>query len=193
MLSREGTAVERPIYSGLLSGAVAALVGSLVQLPLRAPSDSLFNSGTVMAGGLLVGLASGVIWKIAGRSQRRAYLFFPVWAAGFGITLVIAIAGESQLDRSISYIVPLAAIVFAVTGALTPLLASSLVSTRWWVVLLAVVAAVGVGVGLASMGDQESGRLELPPRTTTLIHEDAGSPVLAQAAIDPEEPGVLES
>ena len=40
----------------------------------------------------------------------------------FGLVTVAAVAGETQLERSVSYIVPLAAIVFGLTGALTLLL-----------------------------------------------------------------------
>ena len=157
-----------PIGAGLLSGSVAAVAASLVQLPLHAPTDTLFNSGTVTIGALFAGLAAGVSWRAAGRGRLGARLYFAAWAAGFGAVVLLAALGASRIDRSVSYVVPVAAIVFVAAAALTPALARSRVSARWWLALLAVAVAVGVGFGLAGIGDQESGRLELPPRSASL-------------------------
>ncbi len=162
------------IGAGLLSGSVAAVAASLLQLPLHAPTDTLFNSGTVTAGAMLTGLTSGILWRILGRGPARRRLYFAAWAAGFGVVVLLAFQAASQLDRSVSYIVPVAAVVFAAVAVLTPLLAGSRASARWWLALLAVAFAAGVGAGLAGVGDQESGRLELPARSSTEI--DAHGP-----------------
>ena len=83
-----------------------------------------------------------------------------------GLVSAAAVAGESQLARSVSYIVPLAAIVLGLTGVLTVLLPRAGWTASWRLSLLAVIVAVGLGIGLAGQGDQESGRLELPPRAS---------------------------
>ena len=88
-------------------------------------------------------------------------LAFVLMAAG-------AAAGETQLDRSVSYMVPLAALTIAVTAALTLLLMTARRALPVAVTVVSVLVALGVGAALAGMGDQESGRLELPPRTAPL-------------------------
>ena len=152
------------VRAGLASGAVAAVAAALVQLPLHSPADVLFNAGTVTLGALATGAAAGVI---VGRVRERAgglRLFYAAWAAAFVALVLAAVAAESQLDRTVGYVVPLGAIVLGTTGALTPRLARSSVVRRWRVVVALVVVAVAVGAGLAGEGDTASGKLELPPR-----------------------------
>ena len=152
------------VRAGLASGAVAAIAAALVQLPLHSPADVLFNAGTVTVGALATGAAAGII---VGRVRERTgglRLFYIAWAAAFLISVVAAVAAESQLDRTVAYVVPLGAIVLGTTGALTPRLAGSRVVRRWRLVLVAVAIAIAVGVGLAGEGDTASGKLELPPR-----------------------------
>ena len=156
--------IERPVWAGLFSGAIAAIVASLVQLPLYAPSDTLFNSATVTAGALVAGLASGVLWKVTRRRVNHVPLYGVGWGLLFAAAVVFSVGGETQLNRSISFIVPLAAIVLGLTGVGTPLLASSTLTRRWVVPVAAMVVAIIVGIGLVGQGDAESGRLELPPR-----------------------------
>ena len=155
---------ERPVRAGVFSGAVAAIVGSLAQLPLHAPSDTLFNSGTVMAAALAIGLAGGVLWKVLRRHHNRLLVFAAAWLAAFLGAVLVAFLSETQLDRSISFIAPLAAVVLGITGAGTVALARAAAMRRWALVAAALAVAVGVGVGLVGQGDAESGRLELPPR-----------------------------
>lgn len=169
MTPRQAGADGSPLGAGLLSGAAAAVAASLLQLPLHAPTDTLFNSATVTVGTLLTGLAAGVTWRVGGGSRFGSRLYFAVWAAAFGSVVLLAHLASSQLDRSVSYIVPVAAVVFAAVTLVTPRLARRGLSARWWLVLAAVGIAAGVGFGLAGFGDQESGRLELPPRSTSLI------------------------
>ena len=145
------------------------MAASLLQLPLHAPTDTLFNSGTVTVGAVLSGLASGVLWRMLGRGQLGKRLYFAAWIAAFGGVVLMAYLAASQLDRSVSYMVPTGAVIFGLTAGLTPLFAKSRMSARWWVVLLTVAVAAGVGAGLAGVGDQESGRLELPPKSSSLI------------------------
>ena len=152
------------VRAGLASGALAAVAAALVQLPLHSPADVLFNAGTVTLGALATGGVAGVV---VGRARRRTgglRLFYVAWAVAFAALVLVAMAAESQLDRTVSYVVPLGAIVLGTTGALTPWLAGSQVVGSWRLVLALVVVAMVVGVGLAGEGDQVSGKLELPPR-----------------------------
>jgi hypothetical protein len=150
----------------VVAGAVAGTIAAIVQLPLHSPSDTVFNSASVSAGALAAGGYMGLVWREAVRRRvgRRWQVAAFAAAAGFLAGVVIAVVSETQLERSLSYVLPLAAIVFATTGALTPALAGVRVLGRRWLVFAIVTAAVTVGAGLAGMGDAPSGRLELPPR-----------------------------
>ncbi len=152
------------VRAGLASGAVAAIASAVVQLPLHSPADVLFNAGTVTLGALATGGVAGIV---VGRLRERAgglRLFYVAWAAAFLAVVAAAVAAESQLDRTVGYVVPLGALVLGTTGALTPRLAGSSVVGRWRLVVALVAVAVAVGAGLAGEGDTASGKLELPPR-----------------------------
>ena len=152
------------VRAGLAAGALAAVAAALVQLPLHSPADVLFNAGTVTLGTLATGVVAGVL---VGRVRQRTgglRLFYVAWAVAFVALVVAAVAAESQLDRTVAYVVPLGAIVLGTTGALTPWLAGSRVVGSWRLVLAGVAGAMVVGVGLGGEGDQVSGKLELPPR-----------------------------
>ncbi len=150
---------ESPVRGGVIAGSIASVVAALVSLPLRSPDDILLNSATVIAG-----VVAGLLWRALADSARRRSLFAALWALGFVFVVLFAVAGEIQLDRSVSFIVSLAAIVFPLIGTLTVILARRGIAGRWWVTAAVLAIAVGVGIGLASQGDEKSGRLELPPR-----------------------------
>ena len=152
------------MLAGLAAGAVAAIIVSLVSLPLHSPVDSAFNSATVAVAALLVGLIAGLLWTWL--SARM--LWYGVALAGlFIIALVLALAGNSQLERLASFTIPLAAIVIIVCAALTPALASFFLRPNLglmkWSPAIAVILALAVGFGLITQGDAESGDLALPP------------------------------
>ena len=165
-----------PIRAGLIGGSAAAMAGSLANLPLHSPSDAFFNSASVMVGALAVGLGAGVLWSFLGSSLGRFFghdpageahrqtIFGACIALAFGLVSVIALIGETQLERSVSYVVPLAAVVLGITGSLTLLLLRSPQILLWRLTVLMIIAAIGIGIGLAGQGDQKSGGLELPPR-----------------------------
>ena len=155
------------VRAGLASGAPAAIAAALVQRPLHAPADVLFNAGTVTVGALATGAVAGVLLDRVQRRTGGLRLFYAAWAAAFVAVVLAAVVMESQLDRTISYVVPLGAIVLGTTGVLTPWLAGARVVRSRLVVLAVVVTAMVVGVGLAGEGDQESGKLELPPRQSS--------------------------
>ncbi len=153
-----------PVRGALLAGALAAVVAALVSLPLRSPHDALLNSASVTWGVLLLGLVSGLVWRRLSRGQDSLRRFTIVMVVGFLVWVAVAFAIGTMLTRMVSFSVPLAAIAFGGIGVLTPLLSRAPLAARWPVVVVALVVAAAVGVGLAGQGDQESGRLELPPR-----------------------------
>ena len=159
---------DRPIRAGVVAGSVAAVVAVLISLPLHSPDDPLLNSGTVTFGTLLAGLAAGVLWRALARYGARPRIFAVIWAIGFGLVVLVAVAGETQIERSVSFIVPLAAVVFPMIGIPTAVLASRPAASRWWLVTGALMVSLFLGIGLAGQGDQKSGRLSLPPRAWLL-------------------------
>ena len=158
------------MLSGLTAGSVAAIIAVLVSLPLRSPSDTLLNSASVALAAVLAGLAAGLLWLAVGRTQRRTAYFLVAWSALFlPAAIAVALFGRSQLDNFTAFAVPLAAIVYVVTGALTVAIDRYLPRLRWWQAGIAVVAALAIGIGLVTQTDQESGRLELPPPSSWVI------------------------
>jgi len=153
-----------PVRGALLAGAIAAVVAALVSLPLRSPHDALLNSASVTWGVLLLALVSGLAYRRLGRQPNAVRRFAVVMGVGFVVWVAVAFAIGTMLTRMVSFSVPLAAIAFGGIAVLTPLLSRTSLASRWPVVAAALVVAAGVGIGLAGQGDQESGRLELPPR-----------------------------
>ena len=151
--------------TGLLAGAIAAVVAVLVSLPLRSPLDSIFNSATVVLGVLAIGLLAGLAWRaFAHRPKGRLY-YVGILAGALIVVTIIAAIGETQVDRILSFSVALAAIAVVVAGGLVPMLDRTSAPTLWWTMPAAVVIALGIGIGLAWQGDEESGDLSLPARS----------------------------
>ncbi len=155
-----------PVQAGLTAGAIAGVAGVLVNLPLESPSDSFFNSASVMAASLFAGLGVGVTGRFLGGGIPRRAPFWAFLVVLFGLTTVVAVMAESRLERSVSYMVPLAAIVLGLTAALFLLLLQQRRSLPWKITVVMLAIAIGLGIGLAGYGDQQSGRLELPPRAS---------------------------
>jgi polyisoprenoid-binding protein YceI len=162
--------------AGLAAGAVAAIIAALVSLPLHSPVDSAFNSATVAVAALVVGVISGLLWA---RLSDRLLWFLAALSGLFILALVIAFVGNTQLDRMVSFMVPLAAIVVVICAVLTPLLASFFLKPALgllkWSPVIAVAAALALGFGLMTQGDAESADLSIDPKPT--------------AAAEPTEPG----
>ncbi len=146
----------QPVRAGLTAGSVAAMVGVLASLPLHSPSDAFFNSATVMPAALLAGLGAGLLWRALSHRRRRIIYFAAATALAFGLVCIAAIVGESQMDRSVSYMVPLAAIVLGLTGFLTPPLARAGASLPRWATALMVTLAIGLGVALPGMATRRA-------------------------------------
>lgn len=162
------------MLAGLTAGSVAAVVAVLVSLPLRSPSDTLLNSGSVALASLLWGLVAGALWLALRRSRRPAVYFLVGWSALFlPAAIAVVLFGRSQLDHFVAFAVPLAAIVYVVTGAVTVFIPRYFPQLRWWQAGLAVIVALVVGIGLVNQADQESGRLELPPPGSRAVPGEA--------------------
>ena len=156
--------------ASIVAGSIAAVVAALVSLPLRSPDDILLNSATVVIGALLAGIASGVIWRLLSGHRRRPLLFLLCGCLGFGLIALLAAAGETQLDHFAAFVLPLGAIVVFADRIVDPM--------AWragpcrgpkWLPVAALVVALAVGIGLAGQGDEESGKLELPPRAGVYV------------------------
>ncbi|MDE2778863.1 MAG: hypothetical protein OXI91_04195 [Chloroflexota bacterium] len=152
------------MFAGLTAGAVAAVAAVLVSLPLRSPSDTLLNSASVALAALMSGAVSGLLWLALRRTGRPALWFLAAWSAIFlPASAFVLFLGQSQLDGFISFALPLALIVYLVTGLLTLVIHRFVPGLRWWHGVAAVGVAAALGFGLVTQSDQESGRLELPP------------------------------
>ena len=176
------------MLAGLTAGAIAAVIAVLVSLPLHSPVDSVFNSATVAVAALVVGVTSGFLWS---RLSGRLLWFLAGLVAIFVVALIIAFVGNTQLDRMVSFMVPLSAIVVVVCAVLTPLLASFFLKPTLgllkWSPAVAVIVALAVGFGLVTQGDAESGELTLPPRPTAAAPAPTDTPAPTTAASGPTE------
>ena len=153
-----------PVRGALLAGVFSSIVAALVSLPLHSPHDALLNSASVTWGVLLLALVSGLAWRRLNHGPNAVLRFSLLMVVGFVAWVAVAFAIGTMLTRMVAFSVPLAAIAFGGIALLTPLLSRLSPASRWPVVVAALVIAAAVGVGLAGQGDQESGRLELPPR-----------------------------
>jgi polyisoprenoid-binding protein YceI len=149
---------------GLAGGALAAVVAALVSLPLNSPDDALMNTATVAIGALLVGLFEGALWTALAKRPAGTALY---GAASLGAFLAVVFASfgfEALLSDSIEFVVPLAAIVFALAALVPPAAASirPARSAQLGATGVALAAALAIGFGLAGVGDSGSGRLSLP-------------------------------
>ena len=107
-------ASSKPDYmnAGITAGALAAIVAVLVSLPLKSPDDSLLNSASVAIASLLVGLISGLMWKMLVNTEGRPKKFGILWGVSsvtVGAMLLSAFA--VQLDNLIPFALPLVVIV----------------------------------------------------------------------------------
>ncbi len=152
--------------AGIIAGSIAAVLAALVSLPLHSPDDILLNTATVVVGSLAAGLAAGLLWRALAARRNRLLQFSGFWTIAFVAAALISLVGETQLDRFLAFVLPLAAIVYTLTGLFTVVLGRRPIANDRWLALAAVAIALAVGIPLAGIGDQESGRLELPPRAS---------------------------
>lgn len=174
------------LLGGVAAGSIAAIVASLVSLPLESPDDLFFNTFTVTLGSLIAGFGGGFVWWAV---RDRARPVNDLWIAAFAASIVIGIVGLigqlAMLDRMFSFMVILGATVLAIVALLTPVLSS--IRPAWAAVLL--VAAVAVGIGFAGPGDEESGELSLSDApVATTAPPAAEDPVDDETVAESSEP-----
>ena len=175
------------MLAGLIAGSVAALMASLVSLPLRSPLDIAFNTLTVTVASLVVGIASGLLWKALADNPRRLLYYAGGLAAAFVVVAVVAVVGSMWLERFAAFTIPLAAIVFALSGILAPMVGGISVAAVRGLAVVLLIASVGLGIGLAGQGDTESGELSLPERVeapTTTATEPASHETTPAATVE---------
>lgn len=160
------------MIQGLTGGSIAAIAAALVSLPLHSPNDVLFGTVPIVAGSLLLGLTAGAVWTRLASGPNPRKRFALVWLAVFAVSVVAMAVVDSWLDRMLSFGAPLAAISFALTGAFVAASQDVPVLRSRWLTAIGIVVALAVGLVFAGQGDQESGRLELPPRATGMVVPD---------------------
>ena len=182
---------------GLIAGAISAIVAALVSLPLHSPLDLVFNTLTVTLASLAVGLVAGLLWTGLAANPRRLLFYGGTLAGLFIVVVVIAVIGNMWLERFLSFIVPLAVIVFVLCAGLTPFLQRLQPPGSRWAAAVMVIACLAVGVGLAGQGDTRSGELSLPERAGTSPTPVAQAPTIVptpaptQAHPDTAEPATV--
>ena len=156
--------------AGLLAGSVAAIAAVAVSLPLESPIGAYFNSASVALGSLGLGLGTGLLWRVLSVCGQNRLLFFNVvMAALFIVVIAATLALDTYLERAVSFILPLAALSLGVTWSLTLVLVRMGRALPWRVAFATAAIALALGVALAGQGDQEDGRLELPPRNSMIV------------------------
>ncbi len=157
-----------PWLAGLTAGAVGAIAGTLLAFTLRSPDEIIANSLTVTVGALLIGLASGWLWRRVRATDNGLATFRWAMVGGFFAALIaIAIVDQTALGNLIGYGVPVAALIFVTVGLLTPYFAT--VHWPMWAVAIPVIVAFGLAVGLFGRGNVASGELSLSDLTTTTL------------------------
>ncbi|MEX1253200.1 MAG: YceI family protein [Dehalococcoidia bacterium] len=149
---------------GLVAGGIAAVVAALVSLPLDSPDDLVFNTATVAIGAMAIGVFEGVLWQALGTRPQGRQLYIGISAGAFVVAAVGIVIGETLLEGTVRFALPLAALIFIITALLPPVL-DSLQPARNFALggaAASLIAALAIGFGLAGMGDEPSGRLELP-------------------------------
>lgn len=152
--------------AGITAGAIAALVAVPVSIPLTSPDDARLNSASVAIASILVGLLAGLMWRMLINTDGRSMKFGILWGVScVTVASMLLSAFAVQLDNLIPFALPLVVIVCLITGVLTYFLGRDPSPLKWWAAPVAVALALAVAIPLAGVGDQPSGRLELPPKT----------------------------
>jgi hypothetical protein len=148
------------VIVGFTAGALGTVLAVLLSLPLRSPDDVFFNAATVALGGLVASMAAGVTWSLMARRTTAVRDFAIVLAAAFALVAAAALAGEAVFERTASYAIPLAAVIFGGIASLTPVLARR--GLPAWAGAAALVPVVALAAVFAESGDEDSTPLTLP-------------------------------
>lgn len=166
MISRQPP--QAPLRAGMLSGSVAALAAALLSLPLESPHDGLVNTATIVVITLIAGAMAGFAWQRLPSNGPRVMRFIALILLCFALVAGATALAQTQVERSVSFGLPIAALAAGIIGGGVPLLADKGRALPWWLAVASVVVALAAGIALADQADQESGELELPPRSAAL-------------------------
>ena len=161
--SKDGT-----IRAGLLIGSLAAVVTALVSLPLHSPHDGLLNTASVVLATLIVGVIAALIWRYLPDIQPRFWVYFGLMMFAAGKILIFVCIANIWVERTVSFAVPLTILAFTIASIGIPVLVKFDRLVRWQLVIPALLIALTIGAVFAGNGDQESGRLELPSRFSSI-------------------------
>jgi hypothetical protein len=149
-----------PALAGAVAGSIAAIVAAIVSLPLRSPNENIANSVSVVIVSIALGVLSGMLWRRLRAGSNPSKMFAWTLVGGFvAAMLAVTLGDRLVLDNLISYVAPLAAIVFVTLGFLVPVLSKTVLPV--WVAAIPIILALAVGLGLFGRGNIASGDLSL--------------------------------
>ena len=139
-----------PVLAGTVAGAVGAIVAALIALALDSPNETYANSLSVVIVALILGAASGELWRRLRATNNGLRTFAWTTAGGFFVVVTgIVIADQTVVADLTPYAVPIAAIVFITLGFLTPLIDG--VEAPMWLAAVPIALALALGVGLLAV------------------------------------------
>lgn len=166
----------------LIACAIGGVLAILLSLPLHSPDDVFFNSASVAIGAMCAGLGAGVLWRMFGQAPGRVRRFEITMAVMFALVAVLLLAGDSVLDRTASFGVPLAAVVLGTIAAGTPALATRRLPS--WAGVAALVPLLALGGALVQQRDARPVALALPT-SAPAIAASAGTAAPATPSAQP--------
>lgn len=136
-----------PVLSGLAAGGVAALFAAAVAIPLKSPDEVLANSVSITVVSLLIGLATGALWRrLRATSRATTSYWIAVGSAWFIAMIAVTIIDQAVVRDLVPYATPVATVIFLTVGLLTP--PFSQLHVPAWTAAIPVVAAAALGLGL---------------------------------------------
>ena len=155
-----------PAFSATLIGGALALV---VGLPLKSPDDLLGNTGSVAVLSNVGALALALIWAYSpGSGARRTRFYATACVVLYVLTVLAATLIESlgELNNTVSYVVPIASVVFVSTAIFTPIIDRSVgraASLYLGLSMSILTLAAGIIMAFYDIGFTEPPSLSLPP------------------------------
>jgi hypothetical protein len=136
-----------PILSGLAAGSIGAIAAALLVLPVDSPNETTANPITITVFAMLVGTASGALWRSI-RAQRNGSRTF-AWSIVGGLFIVLSALAIIEWTAGggwFTYAGLVAAVIFLSVGMLTPVISRAVAPA--WAGLIPVLLAVVVALGL---------------------------------------------
>ncbi len=141
----------------------------VVGLPLTSPDDLLGNTASVAVLSNAGAIALAIIWAYApGTPAQRTRFYATACVALYVLTVVTALLVESvgEISNAVSYVVPIASVVFVSTAVFTPIIDRSTgkgTSLSLGLFLSIATLAAGIIMAVNEVGFTEPPSLSLPP------------------------------